>query len=155
MIFNRATFLPSCFLVVFTVTGCSNTQNIVDKNARNAVSQIEKLHFDPNTRPITADNIRSTSNFLKQFYVLGNQDRESGFSKAQAQARVDSFSGVANHRDSNVDDLLGTPVNGIFSENSQKSIFINQIYTAEQPSKQGRILLNSAIKTYWDGFYGR
>lgn len=155
MIFNRVTFFSSFLMAVFAVTGCTNTQSIVDKNARNAVSQIEKLHFDPNTRPITADNIHATSKVLNQFYVLGNKDRESGVNKYQAQTRVNSFSRMTSNSNSNVDDLLGTPVKGPFSDDSQKSVFINQTYSAEQPSKQGEILLSNAIKTYWDGYYGR
>ncbi|EIY5372554.1 hypothetical protein ML096_001162 [Klebsiella variicola] len=35
--------------------------------------------------------MRSTTSLLNQFYVLGNKDRESGISKEQTQAKVNSF----------------------------------------------------------------
>lgn len=150
MIFNRVTIL----LAVLAVSSCTNSLNSVEKNAHNAVSQIEKLHFDPNTRPITADNIRLTSNFLHQFYALGKQDREAGVSLEKAQKRVESFSRNTDANKSDVDDLLGEPLKGPFTEEAQKSMFLNQEYSAEQPNKQRKILLDSAIKTYWDGYYG-
>lgn len=155
MIYSRKPLYISLLLSMLTLSACTHSQNSVDRNARHAATQIAQLHFDPNTRPLTADNIRSTAEFLRQFYDQGKQDRAAGLNMAQAQQRVNSFGGKVTGEESGVDDLLDSPVAGPFDASAQKSVFLTHEYSAEQPEKQSRILLDSAIKTYWDGYYGR
>lgn len=126
--------------VSLLLSGCAGQQTSVNRNARHAATQLEKIHFDPNTRPLTADNIRRTATFLSQFYALGKKDRAEGISQAQAQQRVTRFSDISS---------------GPFAPDAQKSRFISQDYSADQPEKRSLILLESATATYWDGYYGR
>jgi len=133
-------YVPAILAASLLLSACAGEQTSVNRNARHAASQLEKIHFDPNTRPLTADNIRRTATFLSQFYALGKQDRAEGLSLAQAQQRVASFS---------------NPSSGPFAYDAQKSRFISQDYSADQPEKRSLILLESATATYWDGFHGR
>ncbi|HBA9748346.1 TPA: Exc2 family lipoprotein, partial [Escherichia coli] len=121
------------------LAGCSGNQTSVEKNARHMAYQIEQVNFDPNTKPLTADNTRLMAKFLSQFYEIGKQDREAGFTSAQAQQRVDSLS----------------TGNGPFSPGAQKTKIINRDYDSEQPEKRSEILKQGAITTYWDGYNGR
>ena len=126
------------FIPLF-VAGCSGNLTSVEKNARHMAYQIEQAHFDPNTKPLTADNTRLMAGFLSQFYEIGKQDREAGFTSAQAQQRVDSLS----------------TGNGPFSPGAQKTKIINRDYDSDQPEKRSEILKQGAITTYWDGYNGR
>lgn len=139
-------------LSAFLLSACTHSQSSVDSNARHAASQLAKLHFDPNTRPLIADSIRVTAKFLNQFYVMGKQDRASGLSMEQAQQRVLSFTRCEVQ--SKAETLPSEHAVGPFDPSAQKSQFLTQVYAAEQPEKQARILLESAIKTYWDGYNG-
>lgn len=127
-----------CFIPLF-LAACSGNQTSVEKNARRTAYQIERIHFDPNMRPLTADNIRQTARFLSQFYEVGKKDRAAGLTTAQAQQRVNSFSADG----------------GPFAPEAQKSTFIDQEYDADQPEKRSDILKQGAIATYWDGYNGR
>lgn len=131
--------LPLVLFIQLFLTGCSGNQTSVEKNARHMAYQIEQVHFDPNTKPLTADNTRLMTRFLSQFYELGKQDREAGFTSAQAQQRVDSLS----------------TGNGPFSPGAQKTTIINRDYDSDQPEKRSEILKQGAITTYWDGYNGR
>lgn len=139
-------------LSAFLLSACTHSQSSVDRNARHAALQLANIHFDPNTRPLIADNIRVTAKFLNQFYVLGKQDRASGLSMEQAQQRVLSFTGSAAQ--SKAEMLPSEHPAGPFDASAQKNQFLTQVYAAEQPEKRARILLESAIKTYWDGYNG-
>ncbi|RPD96128.1 entry exclusion protein 2 [Candidatus Pantoea deserta] len=132
--------LSAILAVSLLLSGCAGDQTSVNRNARHAAARLEKIHFDPNTRPLTADNIRQTAKFLDQFYELGKKDRAEGLSQAQAQQRVASFSAATS---------------GPFAAASQKTRILSQDYSAERPEKQSQILLESATATYWDGYLGR
>ncbi|WP_411696741.1 Exc2 family lipoprotein [Enterobacter pasteurii] len=131
--------LPLVLFIPLFLASCSGNQTSVEKNARHMAYQIEQVHFDPNTKPLTADNTRLMTSFLSQFYEIGKQDREAGFTSAQAQQRVDSFS----------------TGNGPFSPGAQKTTIINRDYDSDQPEKRSEILKQGAIATYLDGYNGR
>jgi hypothetical protein len=131
--------LPLVIFIPFFLMACAGNQTSVDRNARHLAYQIEQMHFDPNTKPLTADNARVLVPFLSQFYDLGKKDRAAHLTTAQAQQQVNSFSGE----------------NGPFSPEAQKTMFLNQAYDAEQPGKRSDILKQGAIATYWDGYNGR
>lgn len=131
--------LPLVFFIPLFLVACSGNQTSVEKSARHLAYKIERAHFDPNTKPLTGDNIRLMSAFLSQFYAMGKQDRAAGLTTAQAQQRVNSFSS---------DD-------GPFAPGAQKTTFINREYDADQPGKRSDILKQGAIATYWDGYNGR
>ena len=131
--------LSLVFFIPLFLVACSGNQTSVEKNARHLAYKIERAHFDPNTKPLTGDNIRLMSAFLSQFYAMGKKDRATGLTTAQAQQRVNSFSS---------DD-------GPFSPGAQKTTFINRDYDADQPGKRSDILKQGAIATYWDGYNGR
>lgn len=131
--------LPLVLLTPLFLAACSGNQTSVEKNARHTAYQIERIHFDPNMRPLTGDNIRITAQFLSQFYETGKKDRASGLTTAQARQRVNSFSNDG----------------GPFAPEAQKSTFIKQEYDADQPKKRSDILKQGAIATYWDGYNGR
>ena len=139
-----------CLSVILTLplllTACAGSQTSVDKNARHMAHQIARLHFDPNTRPLTADNIRLMAQFLSQFYDQGKKDRAAGLTLAQAQQRVNCF------RQQQAGDAAG---NSPFALEAQKSFFLTHQYTADQPEKRRTILLDGAIATYWDGYNGK
>ena len=101
--------------------------------------QMQQIHFDANTQPLTADNTRLMVQFLIQFYELGKEDRTAGLTAIQAQQRVDSF----------------TKGNSPFSPENQKTKIINREYDADQPDKRVNIMKKNAIQTYWDGYNGR
>lgn len=143
---NPATILAAALLL----TACAGPQTSVAVNARHVSSQIDKLHFDPNTRPLTADNIRLTAKFLSQFYELGKKDREAGLTLEQAQQRVREFGGEPQ-----ANDQPGSSHQGPFNSDAQKNTFITQQYSAEQPEKRTLILRNGATAVYWDGYNGR
>lgn len=127
----------ACLLPLLLIACTSQTS--VEKHARHIAYQIAQAHFDPNTKPLTADNARELEPFLRQFYTLGKKDRAAGLSTSQAQQRVNTFSN---------DD-------GPFAPGAQKTIFINRHYDADQPGKRSDILKQGAIATYWDGYNGR
>jgi hypothetical protein len=127
------------FIIPFFLVACAGNQTSVDRNAHHMAYQIAQVHFDPNTKPLTGDNTRLMATFLSQFYEMGKQDRAAGFTSAQAQQRVESFS----------------TGNGPFSPEAQKTMFLNQAYDADQPGKRSDILKQGAIATYWDGYNGR
>ncbi|EMN8534143.1 Exc2 family lipoprotein [Enterobacter mori] len=131
--------LPLVLFIPLFLASCSGNQTSVEKNARHMAYQIEQVHFDPNTKPLTADNTRLMTSFLSQFYEIGKQDREAGFTSAQAQQRVDSFS----------------TGNGPFSPGAQKTTIINRDYDSDLPEKRSEILKQGAIATYLDGYNGR
>ncbi len=131
-IFHIAFFIP------LFLAGCSSNQSSVERNARHLAYQIERVHFDPNTMPLTADNASRLEHFLSQFYTQGKKDRVAGLTTAQAQLRVNGFSN-----------------DGPFAPGEQKTMVINREYDADQPSKRSDILKKGAIATYWDGFNGR
>jgi hypothetical protein len=137
-----------CLSVIFALplllTACAGSQTSVDKNAQHMAHQIARLHFDPNTRPLTADNIRLMVQFLSPFYKEGKKDRDAGLSLTQAQQKVNCFS--------QQQDAAGS---GPFSLEAQKSFFLTHQYTADQPEKRRKILQDGAIATYWDGYNGK
>lgn len=139
-----------CFSVIlsipFLLAACAGPQTSVDKNARHMSYQIAQAHFDPNTRPLTVDNTRLMAKFLSQFYELGKKDRAAGLTLAQAQQRVNSFSQAQPG---------GTAADTPFAAEKQKSYFLTQEYSAEQPEKHSKILKDGAIATYWDGYNGK
>lgn len=119
------------------LTACSGTQTSVERNASNAVSAINRIHFDPNTRMLRADSINALKPMMQELYDQGKKDRADGLTLAQAQQRVESFSNPAV--------LSG----------GQKSRFLSQEYDADNPEKQRQILLEAGISSYWDGYNGR
>ncbi|EHW1683187.1 Exc2 family lipoprotein [Salmonella enterica] len=131
--------LPLVFFIPLFLAACSGNQTSVEKHARHLARQMERDHFDPNMRPLTADNTRLAARFLSQFYEMGKKDRAAGLTTAQAQQRVNSFSADG----------------GPFAPEAQKSTFINQTYAAEQPEKRSNLLKQGAVSTYWDGYNGR
>ena len=123
-------------ILLSLTSGCAPT-SIVAKNARHLSLEFAAQNHDINTRTLITDNQNLAERFLQQFYVLGLQDRKKGFDEKQAHDRITSFS-----KDS------------AFNPYSQKSIYINHSYDANNPDKQATLLLNTAIKTYWDGYKG-
>lgn len=136
---KSARVLPLLLLIPFFLVACNNHQSSVEKNARHMSYQIQRIHFDPNTKPLTADNTRLMAQFLSQFYDIGKKDRASGLTTVQAQQRVDSFSSGK----------------GPFSPEEQKTIVINRAYDADQPDKRIEIMKTNAVQTYWDGYNGQ
>ena len=130
-------------------------QSSVDGYARHVAAEINRIHFDPNTRPLTADNIRVAADFLRQFYEAGRKDRAAGLTVKQARLRVAGFSRNSVGGEKEVDDLLGEQVKGPFSPAAQWSTFNQQRYSAEQPVKRAGILLDAATSVYWDGYNGK
>lgn len=131
--------LALSLVLPLVLAACSSSRTSVEKNARHMAYQMQQIHFDANTQPLTADNTRLMAQFLSQFYALGKEDRATGLSIIQAQQRVDSF----------------TTGKGPFSPENQKTMIINREYDADQPDKRGDIMKNNAIQTYWDGYNGR
>ncbi len=131
--------LPLVVFIPFFLMACAGNQTSVDINARHAAFRLEQIAFDPNTKPLTADNTRLLAQFFSQFYDLGKKDRAAHLTTAQAQQRVNSFSDG----------------NGPFSPERQTSTFITQEYAADQPEKRSDILRSGATDTYWDGYNGR
>lgn len=134
-----ARLLSLSLVLPLVLTACSSPRTSVEKNARHMAYQMQKIHFDANTQPLTADNTRLMAQFLSQFYALGKEDRTEGLTTIQAQERVGSF----------------TEGDGPFSPENQKTKIINRDYDADQPDKRVDIMKNGAIQTYWDGYYGR
>lgn len=128
------------------LSACAGPQPSVEINAHHMTYKIARMHFDPNTRPLTTDNARRMTAFLNPFYQLGKKDRAEGLTLAQAQQRVASFN--QNRAGSAAEE-------GPFAAASQKSTFISQSYDAEQPEAQSKILLEGATATYWDGYNGK
>ncbi|WP_428945901.1 Exc2 family lipoprotein [Pantoea sp. FN060301] len=139
------TLLPAVFAALL-LSACAGPQNSVDRNARHTAFRLAQTHFDPNTRPLVADNARLMAQFLSQFYALGKKDREAGLTQRQAQQRVASFN---RDRQGVISD--DTP----FAPGQQKSQIINHEYEADRPEKRSEILLEGATATYWDGYNGR
>lgn len=136
---KSARVLLFLFLIPFFLVACTSHLGSVEKNARHMAFQLQRIHFDPNTAPLTADNTRLMAQFLSQFYDMGKKDRASGLTTIQAQQRVNSFSSGK----------------GPFSPEEQKTMFINRAYEADQPEKRVEIMKTNAIQTYWDGYNGR
>lgn len=134
-----ARLIALSLVLPLALAACSSPRTSVDKNARHMAYQMQQIHFDANTQPLTADNIRLMAQFLSQFYVLGKEDRTAGLTAIQAQQRVDSF----------------TKGDGPFSPKNQKTKIINREYDADQPDKRVNIMKKNAIQTYWDGYNGR
>lgn len=125
-------------IIISVLLSACVSKGSVDKNATHVALQIAQLNFDPNTRPLTAENTKRAAIFLQQFYNLGRKDRSDGFNASQAQERVMSFSKAA-----------------VFASSSQGSTFVSQQYEAEQPNQQAALLLRAATATYWDGYNGK
>lgn len=119
------------------LAACSGTQTSVERNASRAVSAINRIHFDPNTRMLRADSINSLKPIMQELYDQGKKDRSDGLTPDQARQRVESFS--------HPEVLSG----------GQKSRFLSQEYDADNPEKQRQILLDAGISSYWDGYNGR
>ncbi|MGE0968542.1 Exc2 family lipoprotein (plasmid) [Klebsiella sp. WOUb02] len=119
------------------LAACSGSQTSVERNASHAVSAIDRIHFDPNTRMLKADSINSLKPMMQQLYDQGKKDRADGLTLAQAQQRVESFR--------NPEVLSG----------GQKARFLSQEYDTDNPDKQRQILLDAGISSYWDGYNGR
>lgn len=129
--------VPSIILIGMLLSACAS-EGSVDKNAKHVALQIAQLNFDPNMRPLTADNTKRAAIFLQQFYDLGRKDHSDGLDKPLAQERVRQFENAE-----------------IFSSGSQGNRFVGQQYEAEQPKEQAALLLKSATATYWDGYNGK
>ncbi|WP_336756133.1 Exc2 family lipoprotein [Pantoea sp. USHLN298] len=151
MIDTRKHLYIGLLLTAAMLSGCT-AETSLERNAHHTASQIAKLHFDPNTRPLTADNYRIAKQFLSQFYELGKQDRAAGLSEEQAQQRVNSFTAV---RQTQQGDQIDESCTSPFSAAAQKSNFLKQSFSADRPQKRAEIMLESATKSYWDGFNGR
>ncbi|STW38488.1 Uncharacterised protein [Klebsiella michiganensis] len=67
------------------LAACSGSQTSVERNASRAVSAIDRIHFDPNTRMLKADSINSLKPMMQQLYDQGKKDRADGLTLAQAQ----------------------------------------------------------------------
>ncbi|WP_241649608.1 Exc2 family lipoprotein [Rosenbergiella collisarenosi] len=120
----------------YVMSGCAPT-SVVGKNARHLSLQFAADNHDINTRSLTTDTQNSLEKFLQQFYDLGKKDRQKGMDMNQASQRVSSFA-----------------KNDVFNPKTQKSNYINRSYDASNPESQAKLLLNSAIETYWDGYNG-
>ncbi|MCG7367673.1 Exc2 family lipoprotein [Pantoea sp. ACRSH] len=122
------------------LTACAGQQSSAERNASHAVAKLSSIHFDPNTRPLRADNYRWMTTFLRQFYDQGKKDRANSLTQVQAEQRVKAFSECPT---------------GPFRPEAQTSHIVSQVYSADRPKEQSQILLESATATYWDGYYGR
>ena len=136
---QSARILSLTFVIPLVLAACAGPQTSVEKTGRHMAYQLKKIHFDPNTQPLTADNSRVMAEFLVPFYELGKKDRAAGLTSLQAQQRVNSFTGS----------------DGPFSLNTPKTVIINKEYDADQPVKRIEIMKSGAIQTYWDGYNGR
>lgn len=137
---HSARILPLVLFIPALLAACTASKGSVEQNARHMAYQIERIHFDPNTRPLTADNIRSMAVFLGQFYDMGKKDRAAGLTQAQAQQRAD---------------LISNNETSPFTPGTQKAMIINRAYDADQQDKRIAIMKAGAIKSYWDGYNGR
>jgi hypothetical protein len=125
-------------LTILFLSACSNQQSSPDRHAKRAIYQLDQVHFDPNTRMNISNSIKYVTPFFEQFYEIGKADRAKGLTRQQAQQREAYFRSP---------DFL--------HDSEQKSIFINQKYSADNPQKQRQILVDAAVATYWDGYEGR
>lgn len=132
--------VPVIFAISLLLSACAGQQSSVERHASHAASQLASIHFDPNTRPLRADNIRWMKTFLQPFYAQGKADRANGLTQQQAEQRVKAF---------------GDCPDGPFRAEAQFSRVGSQRYRAERPAQQSRIMQESATATYWDGYYGR
>jgi len=132
--------MPAMLAASLLLTACVGQQSSVERHASHAAAKLSSVHFDPNTRPLRADNFRWMSTFLRQFYDQGKADRANGLTQAQAEQRVKTFSECPT---------------GPFRPEAQFSRVASHDYSADRPEQQSRILLESATATYWDGYYGR
>lgn len=119
------------------LTACAGPQSSVDRNASHAAAALDRIHFDPNTRPLRADTIKALKPTLQQLYAQGKKDRADGLSLAEARKRVESLN--------NPDVLSG----------GDKMRINNKEYDADSPEKQRQILVDAASSSYWDGYNGR
>ncbi|MHA7845600.1 Exc2 family lipoprotein [Serratia sp. D1N4] len=125
-------------LTILFLTACSSQQSSPERHAKRAVYQLDQVHFDPNSRMDISGSIKHATPFFKQFYEIGEADRAKGLTRQQAQQREAYFRGPE-----------------FLQESEQKTIFINQKYSADNPQKQRQILVDAAVATYWDGYEGR
>lgn len=143
------TIIAAILPLTLWFAGCAAPASSVERNARRVAIEVQKLDFDPNTRSLVADNTRVAKTFLQQFYTLGKKDRADGLTLAQARQRVASFSESVERTQAHASQK------SVFSPDAQTSQFNQQQYSAEQPEKQARVLLNGATAVYWDGYNGQ
>lgn len=119
----------------FLAIACTS-QTSADRNAQRAAMDIAQIHFDPNSRPLTADNIRVLKPLMQHFYDIGKQDRAEKLplTKAMEKARIVDCPGVIQGDD--------------------KTIFAGKMYEAEDAAAQQKIVASSAKSAYLDGYNG-
>lgn len=128
-------------IILFTtlfLSACSSQQSSPERHAQRAVYQLDQAHFDPNSRMDISGSIKRAIPFFDQFYQMGKADRAKGLTRQQAEQREAYFRSAE-----------------FMQESEQKSTFMNQVYSADNPQKQRQILLNAAVAAYWDGYEGR
>ncbi|CAM3720515.1 hypothetical protein BS639_14840 [Rouxiella silvae] len=128
--------LPLAVSISLVLSACNSQQTSVDRNARHVAQEIAQNHFDPNTRPLTADNIRVMKPVMQQFYDIGKRDQASGMTPVQAMERAL---------------LIGT--SGII-QGGDKAMYAGQTYTVDDPITQQKMIAKGATASYLDGYNG-
>lgn len=130
--------MPHLTLILpLLITGCSANQTSVERNASHAVSAINRIQFDPNTRLLRADSIKVMKPLMQQYYEQGKKDKQNGLTLSQAKQRVDNFHCPESYT------------------GGDKTVILGKEYDADNPEKQQQIILSAAISAYWDGYNGK
>jgi len=123
---------------ILLLGACTHSQSSPERHAQHAVYQLAAAHSEIDTRIQISDSTRAYVPFFDQFYQMGKAERTKGVTRQQAQQQEAYF------RSPEFLPELGT-----------KGSFYSQIYTADNPQAQRKILIDGAITTYWDGYEGR
>ena len=129
--------LPPLVFITLLLSGCVS-DNSISRHATDLIAQYRALGTDPEMSVNTADSIKGARQFLQPFYDLGKVDRDRGFSRAEAQRRVESFEGLP-----------------MFKAAAQHESFNNQSYSTEYPEQKAALALSAATETYMDGYNGK
>lgn len=129
--------LPYFVFTLPLVLAACTSQTSIERNATHAVSAIESIEFDPNTRLLKTDSINAMKPLMQQFYDLGKKDRADGITLTQAQKRVENFRST------------GTLIGG------EKDVVFGREYDADNPEKQRQIVISAGTAAYWDGYNGK
>jgi len=124
-------FLLASALSLFA---CAGQQTSPERHATHAAHQLAQVQFDPGFHMLIADSIRIMKPGFEQFY----QDRAAGMTPAGAEKRIAGFS-----------DPEFLPASRMINT------FVGKTYSADQPQKERKILIESLTATYRDGYEGR
>jgi|GEM_PF-2361652 len=125
------------WLLVLFLNACA-PQSSVDRHAVHVAHQLSEANFDPHTRLLLADSIRQMRPCLQIVYDQGVKDRAAGLSRAQMEEKVASYLDPEK-----------------FPEETVKHRFLQQVYSADKPALERKILTEAMASVYRDGYEGR